>query len=69
MTLKDLLEEYLDGKRDAISVIRTLSGMFDPANATDLLVLICAVTRIEQGDLDKDTFRSVWLGEKDDNMA
>lgn len=62
--MKKLLEEYLDGKTDAISVIRALTGMFNPDYAVHILALVCAITRIEQGDLEKETFRKLWLGEK-----
>lgn len=61
MTLVDLMEEYLEGKTSAIQVIRTMSGMFNPDHAVTLLTYICAITRIEQGDLDHDTFRKVYL--------
>lgn len=57
------MNNYLEGKTDAITVIRTLSGIFNPEQAINILVLICAITRIEQGDLDKDTFRETYLGE------
>jgi hypothetical protein len=64
MTLGELLKSYLNGERTAINTIRTLSGMFDPASAVNILALICAITRIEEGDLDKDTFKSMFgLGE------
>lgn len=33
MTLANILNEYLEGKRTAISVIRTMSGMFNPDHA------------------------------------
>lgn len=62
--MKKLLEEYLEGKSDAITVIRTISGMFNPDHAIILMALICSITRIEQGDLDKETFRSIWLEPK-----
>lgn len=65
--MRELLERYLKGETDAISVIRTCSGMFDPKYAITLLTLICSITRVEQGDLDKETFRSLWLAEKDEN--
>lgn len=67
MTIRDLLEEYLQGKLDAISLIRRISGAFDPDHAIDLLSLVCFITRVEQGDLDKDTFRKLWLKPKDPN--
>lgn len=60
MTMKDLMKQYFMGELDAISLIRMLSGMFDPKNATTLLTLICTITRHEQGDIDTDTFNSVW---------
>lgn len=61
MSIKDLIVEYLDGNRDAISTIRAISGAFNPEIATNLLSLICAITRIEQGDLDKETMRKIYL--------
>lgn len=61
MTLVSLCEEYLDGKITAINLIRTMSGMFNPDHAVSLLTFICAITRIEEGDLDHQTFRSVYL--------
>ena len=69
MTILELVEEYLDGKKDAISVIRTISGMFNPDIAVNLLALICAITRVEQGDLDKETMRSVWLKKETDETT
>lgn len=60
MSLKDTLQEYIDGKTDAISVIRMLSGMFNPDYAVNILALVCAITRVEQGDLDKETFKQMW---------
>lgn len=63
MTTRQLLENYLDGKTDAISTIRAISGAFNPDFAVDLLALICAITRIEQGDLEKDLFRQLWMAE------
>lgn len=59
MLIKDLLLEYLDGKHNAIQVIRQLSGMFDPRNAVNILATINQVTRVEQGDLEKDLLRSM----------
>jgi len=60
MTLADKLNLYFDGKIDAISLIRQLSGMFDPKKASELLTLICSITRHVQNDLDEETFRYVW---------
>lgn len=65
MTIAKLLENYLEGKTDAIQVIRTLSGMFNPNHAVDLLTLICAITRVEQGDLDRETFKDVYIKVKE----
>lgn len=58
--MKELLLKYINGETDAISVIRTLSGMFNPDYAVDILAIICSITRVEQGDMDKETFKSVF---------
>ena len=49
-------------------MIRGLSGIFNPDHAVSILTWICAITRLEEGDLDEDTFRSVYLkqGEEDE---
>lgn len=59
--MKELLEQYLSGEVTAISVIRRLSGIFRPEAAIALLTLICSITRVEEGDLDKETFRELWI--------
>lgn len=59
MTIADALKKYLEGEVNAIATIRLLSGMFDPTSAPDILAIICAITRIEEGDLDKETFRDM----------
>jgi len=58
--MKELMRQYFMGELDAISLIRMLSGMFNPKNATSLLTLICTITRHEQGDIDTETFNEVW---------
>jgi len=60
MSLKDLMTQYFKGEMDAISLIRILSGMFNPEQAVNILTLICTITRHEQGDIDTDTFNAVW---------
>jgi len=60
MTMKELMRQYFMGEIDAISLIRMLSGMFDPKNAASLLSLICTITRHEQGDIDTETFNEIW---------
>jgi hypothetical protein len=60
MTIKSLLDEYIDGHQTAIRTIRTLSGMFEPKHAIAILTLICAITRVEEGDLDKETFKEIY---------
>lgn len=59
MSIRELLEEYLSKKIDAIQAIRDLTGMFNPDYALDILVIVNQITRIEQGDLDPETFRSM----------
>jgi len=56
MTLQSLLEDYINGRSDAITTIRTISGVFNPEISTNLLALICSITRVEQGDLSKEIF-------------
>ena len=60
MTLADTMNQYFSKKTDALSVIRQLSGMFDPKHAVTLLTLICTITRHELDDIDEETFRHVW---------
>lgn len=66
MTIKELLEDYLSGKTTAIKAIRALSGAFHPEQAVNILALVCSITRVEEGDLDKETFRSMFLEEERD---
>jgi hypothetical protein len=64
MKISDLLKKYLDKKIDAIALIRLLTGMFNPDHAINLLTIVNQITRHEQGDLDTETFRSVWKLDK-----
>lgn len=66
MTLIEMVNEYLEGKQTAIHVIRTLSGMFNPDHAVDILAIICAITRHEEGDLSTEVFKQVFLGDSND---
>ena len=65
MTFKEVLLSYLNKETDAISTIRTLSGMFNPEAAVPLLAVICSITRIEQGDMDPEVFRSIYKLDED----
>lgn len=58
--MKQLLLDYANKKIDAITTIRTLSGMFHPEHAVDILSIICQITRVEQNDLDRETFKSIF---------
>ena len=60
MTIKDLLKDYLREKVGAMEVIRQLSGAFNPEGAVDRLAIICSIARVEEGDLDKKTFESIY---------
>lgn len=59
MTIKSLLLDYADKKTDAISTIRIITGGFGQEHAVDLLAVVCQITRVEQGDLDIETFRHI----------
>ena len=61
MTIIDLLEDYSNGTRTAIQVIRDMTGIFNPEHAASILPFVCAITRVEQDDLDMETFRTVYL--------
>ena len=64
MTLAEQLQEYLDGKISAISMIRMLSGMFNPQHAITILAIICSITRVEEGDMDREFFKSYFIDGK-----
>lgn len=64
MTLKETVNKYANKEMDAISLIRILSGAFNPDHAISILVIICQVTRVEQGDLDIEDFKAMYgIGE------
>ena len=67
MTGKQLLTEYITGERTAISTIRAFSGMFNPNQAIDILTVVCSITRVEEGDMDKETFIKVYKLDEGDN--
>lgn len=66
MTIQDRLAQHLNDIEEAdhaqatIQLIREISGAFNPDHAVDLLALINQVTRLQQGDLDIETFKAVW---------
>lgn len=60
MTIKDLISKYLNKEMTAVEAIRLLSGMFNPDHAVDLLTIINQICRHEVGDLDTETFKSVY---------
>lgn len=60
MSIKELLNQYINQEITALEVIRTLSGAFNPQHAVDLLAIIQQVVRHEQKDLDTETFKSMF---------
>lgn len=58
--MKELINDYIEKKISAISAIRTLSGMFNPDHAVTILSLICSIARVEEGDLELETFKKIW---------
>lgn len=58
--MKELLLSYANGKVTAIQVIRALSGIFNPDHAVAILSIICAITRVEEGDMAIEDFKSVF---------
>lgn len=61
------LIDYIEGKIDAITAIRALSGIVIQEQAINCLAIICSITRVEQGDLDKETFAKIVYGERPDD--
>jgi len=51
-----MFKKYIEGKTDAITTIRALSGIVQSDTAVDVLAVICMITRVEQGDLEMDLF-------------
>lgn len=60
MTLGDLLKQYFNKEISAIKLIRTLTGMFDPDHAIDILAITNQICRHEEGDIDTETFKSIY---------
>jgi hypothetical protein len=60
MSIKEAISKYLNKSMTSTELIRMLSGMFNPDIAVDLLVVINQVCRHEQGDLDTETFKSLY---------
>ena len=68
MTIRDLIEQYLNGDIDAIQAIRDMTGIINPDAAVDIIVVINMVTRHKQGDLDTETFKKlVGITKEEDN--
>jgi hypothetical protein len=63
--MRELLEKYIKGETNAIALIRVLTGIVRMENVIDILAIINMVTRVEQGDLDKETFKSILLKESE----
>lgn len=60
MSVVDLLKEYFDKKVTATEIVRRLTNIVNPDMAVDILALINQICRHEQGDLDTETFKSVY---------
>lgn len=60
MSLADILKKYLNKEVDAVTVIRTVTGIFNPEQAVNLLALTNQICRHEQGDLDTETFKAIY---------
>jgi hypothetical protein len=56
---KEQFDQYADGDITAIQLIRNLAGIFKPEGAISILAHICLICRVEQGELSKETYRSL----------
>jgi len=59
VTIKDAFQQYADKKLTAIKLIRQMTGMINPDFAVDIVALVNQVTRVEDGDLDMETFKEM----------
>lgn len=60
MTIIEALQEYADKKTTAIKLIRSMTGTVRAEMAIDVLALVNQITRIEEGDLDMETFKEMY---------
>lgn len=60
MSIREALQKYVNKEMTAIEFLRLLSGAFNPDMAADLLALVNQVCRHEEGDLDTETFKSLY---------
>ncbi len=57
--MKELIYKYVAKKVEATTLIRALSGAFDPEQAINNLTIINLVCRHDHGDIDTNTFLDV----------
>jgi hypothetical protein len=60
MTIKAALQEYVSKKTTALQLIGSMTGMFNPDMAIDILALINQITRVESGDMDLQIFKDMY---------
>jgi len=58
--MKKLLLDVADGRTTAVRAIREISGAFNPDHAVELLAIICAITRLVEGDMTTEDFKSIF---------
>ena len=60
MTIKQALQDYADKKLPALELIGSMTGMFRPEAAVDILALINQITRVESGSLEFQIFKDIY---------
>lgn len=60
MTIKELLQDYVDNKKTAIEVISTLTGIINPDQAVNIIAIVNQVARHANKDISHETFKDVW---------
>lgn len=60
MKIKDLLQEYVDKNQTATQVIGLLTGIINPDQAINILAIVNQIARHANGELDTQTFKSIW---------
>jgi len=64
MTIKDLFQDYLDGKESFPQTVRMLTGIVEKDRVFSILAMVNQLSRLELGDMDRDTFIEIYKLEK-----
>ena len=60
MSIKELFQDYIDGKATGYETIATLTGIIDTKHAIVALAMVNQLARLESGQMDRETFIAVY---------